>query len=107
MRCLKCKQQLPKAANYCSACGAPAPATASLEIGTSKETPEAQDTTVAVKETARTALGMFKSGLKTDLGKSMATGAALGAVIAVPIPFVGPILGAAVGATVGAYRKLT
>jgi len=56
-------------------------------------------------ETAKFVASTAKEGLKSDMGKSIATCAALGAVIAMPIPFVGSALGASVGAIIGAVRK--
>ena len=108
MQCDSCGGRMTISAKYCSGCGAPATSPQAMQLppavsdGLTKEKIATQ-----AKEGVQKTVKAAKAGLKTELGKSMATGAALGALIALPIPFVGPVLGAAIGASIGAYRKLT
>ena len=92
----KCGATLPIEAKFCSECGTRVATSEAkgLKFGTVEVL--SADKAEQAKRVGRVAAGAVASGLKTDMGKSMAAGAALGAVIALPIPFVGPAFGAAV-----------
>jgi hypothetical protein len=104
MRC-ECGTRIQRKAKYCSGCGAV------VEVS-EKPTAvaEAKDYAADVLSEGRTVVKeagrLAKEGMKSDMGKSVATCAALGAIIAIPIPFVGSAFGASVGAVIGAIRKL-
>ncbi len=112
MNCAYCDSNFESEANFCSNCGA---ATGDKEgvVASSSRARQIKDATAKTArvagstavETAKFVGSTAKEGLKSDMGKSIATCAALGAVIAMPIPFVGSALGASVGAIIGAVRK--
>jgi hypothetical protein len=92
-------------AKFCAQCGTPAPEYGAE--GIAAEAKEyAKDVLAEGKIVAGEAVQATKAGIKTDVGKSVATCAAIGAVVAIPIPFVGPIFGAAIGAGIGFLRKI-
>jgi predicted amidophosphoribosyltransferase len=105
MRCAECNERLSMRAKFCAQCGAAAPQHAAE--GVAAEAREyAKEMLAEGKIVAGEAVQATKAGIKTDVGKSVATCAAIGAVVAIPIPFVGPIFGAAVGAGIGFLRKI-
>ena len=100
-----CNDRINTKAKFCGQCGAPAPEH-HLE-GTAAIAKEyAREMLAEGKVVAAEAVQATIAGMKTDVGKSVATCAAIGAIVAVPIPLVGLILGAAVGAGTGYLRKL-
>jgi hypothetical protein len=112
MKCVTCDFEISDGAKFCSECGIPVDSVATSALpapaGGRAKTAVARTAKVVgstATETVKVIGSTAKEGLRSDMGKSIATGAALGAVIAMPIPFVGSALGASVGAIIGAVRK--
>ncbi len=104
MRCAACNERIAFKAKFCGNCGAAAPVPSNEAAAEAKD--YATDVLSEGKIVAKEAAQLAKTGLKSDVGKSVAACAAVGAIVAVPIPFVGPVLGAAVGAGIGLFRKI-
>ncbi len=107
MHCDKCGSYATLEAVFCSKCGERLGVSTATQVADKPLPPLSRETAVLhAGDVARKASKLARSGVKSEMGKSVAGGAALGALIAMPIPFVGPLLGAAVGAAIGVYRKL-
>ena len=104
MRC-ECGTRIHRNAKFCRGCGA-AVQFSERPTAVAEVKDYAVDLLSEGRSVVKEAGQLAKQGVKSDMGKSVATCAALGAIIAIPIPFVGSALGASVGAVIGAIRKL-